>query len=127
MTIKEIAPCGMNCALCSGFQREKKPCLGCNSDDENKPTYCKTCIIKNCLKLKKFCFNCDQYPCKRLKQLDNRYREKYHMSMLENLDNIKINGIRSFVKSERERWLCKKCRSYFCVHSHGCKSCGEGL
>ena len=39
ITIKEIAPCGMNCALCSGFQREKKPCLGCNADDENKPTY----------------------------------------------------------------------------------------
>jgi hypothetical protein len=30
-----IAPCGMNCGLCIGHLREKKPCGGCfRKDDE---------------------------------------------------------------------------------------------
>ena len=32
-----IAACGMNCGLCIGFLREKKPCGGCfKKNDENK-------------------------------------------------------------------------------------------
>ena len=32
-----IAACGMNCGLCIGFLREKKPCGGCfKKDDEDK-------------------------------------------------------------------------------------------
>ncbi len=26
----------------------------------------------------RFCFECESYPCKRLKALDKRYRTKYH-------------------------------------------------
>ena len=44
-----IAPCGMNCGLCIGYLREKKPCGGCfKKDDENKPKQCRSCVIVNC-------------------------------------------------------------------------------
>ena len=125
-----IAPCGMNCGICLGYLREKNKCPGCRDRDENKPGYRVKCIIKNCPVLKenkmKFCSDkCDKYPCKRLKNLDKRYRTKYGMSMIENLENIKKFGIRNFVNSEKTRWKCKKCGSIICVHRNFCLKCGE--
>jgi uncharacterized protein DUF3795 len=125
---KMIAPCGMNCALCIAFHRETKPCAGCLGDDSNKSNSCITCIIKNCDHLdlngrKKFCFVCEEIPCKRLKQLDKRYSTKFGMSMLENLKNIKVNGIREFVQNEKQRWTCQNCGGLISVHRKNCSYC----
>lgn len=73
-----------------------------------------------------FCSNkCETFPCARLKNLDKRYRTKYGMSMLENLENIIKFGINKFVKSEQKRWKCLKCGELFCVHRDTCLKCGE--
>lgn len=77
----------------------KKPCGGCfKKDDENKPKQCRSCSIVNCELLAKtesgFCYDCEKYPCARLKKLDKRYRTNYVMSMIENLDNIQKHRIR---------------------------------
>ncbi len=40
-----ITPCGMNCALCLGYLREKNRCNGCNNSNIR---YCVNCRIKNC-------------------------------------------------------------------------------
>ncbi len=45
-----IAPCGMNCSLCLGYQREKNHCKGCRNEKEimyktNDSAYC---VIKKC-------------------------------------------------------------------------------
>jgi len=38
-----IAPCGMNCGLCTGHLREKRPCGGCfKINNENPPIGIKT-------------------------------------------------------------------------------------
>ncbi len=122
-----IAPCGMNCGLCYAFQREKNKCPGCNYDNENKPKYCIGCSIKNCESPKnnnsKFCFACQKYPCKRLKELDKRYRTKYGISMIENLYLIKVVGIRKFLKSEKEKWACPNCGNIISVHEKECLDC----
>ena len=90
-----IAPCGMICGICKAYLREKKRCPGCRGIDENKSFSVVNCRIKNCDELKKhdakFCFECEKLPCARLKQLDKRYRTKYSMSMLENLECIQKN------------------------------------
>jgi hypothetical protein len=124
-----IAPCGMNCALCSGYLREKNICPGCNSDGDYKPKYCFTCRIKTCENIAsgkmKYCFKCEKFPCTRLKQLDKRYRTRYGMSMLENLEYIREAGIRRFVRQERERWTCPDCGGIICVHREECIYCGR--
>src|SRR5574341_727420 len=124
-----IAPCGMNCRLCRAYVREKKACPGCSGNNRFKSKSCAQCRIKNCGILRagefKFCFSCGEYPCDRLRHLDKRYRTKYGMSMLENLENIKSLGIRSFVNRERERWACPKCGELLCVHKEYCLSCGR--
>ncbi len=124
-----IAPCGMNCGICRAFLREKKKCPGCNGSNEDKPVYCLKCRIKNCEIIKNnqsgFCFECEKYPCTRLKQLDKRYRTNYGMSMIENLDNIKKIGLDRFVQIEYDRWICNNCGGTICVHRGYCLDCKE--
>jgi hypothetical protein len=123
-----IASCGMNCGICRGYLREKKKCPGCRGGNENKAFSCVNCNIKNCIELNKndlkFCFECEKFPCERIKQMDKRYRTKYNMSTIENLDTIKKFGLREFVKNEKIRWACSRCGEIICVHRGYCDSCG---
>jgi len=127
-----IAPCGMNCSLCIAYQFREK--------DLNRKgfhrTYCPGCIPrgKNCTHmadscqllakgLVRFCYECDSYPCKRLKVLDKRYRTKYHMSMIENLRTIKEHSIESFLRKEEKKWKCSDCGDTICCHNGLCLKC----
>jgi len=124
-----IAPCGMNCRLCYAYIRGKNHCPGCQGDDAHKSKSCVECRIKNCVNLVnrtvKYCFSCAGYPCARLKRLDKRYRSKYGMSMIDNLEMIKNRGIRHFIRNEMERWTCPECGETLCVHKPQCLSCGQ--
>lgn len=123
----QIAPCGMNCRLCRAYVRDRNPCPGCGGDDAFKTKVRIECYIKNCEKLTdaevKFCFNCDSFPCARLKHLDQRYRRNYGMSMVENLEYMKSFGIGRFVRKEKQKWTCPKCGEILCVHEPRCPSC----
>lgn len=127
-----IAPCGMNCRLCWGFIRERNRCPGCRRDDgheSRKSKYRNTCRIRNCERIVegriKYCSRrCDAFPCKRLKGLDKRYRNRYGMSMVENLKMIDESGIRQFIRKEKEKWICPGCGQLLCVHKPACLSCG---
>jgi hypothetical protein len=126
-----IAPCGMNCGVCIAHLREKNKCSGCRVPDVNKPITRVRCKIKTCKIFKngkaKFCFECENFPCDNLNHLDKRYRTKYKMSMIENLENIKALGIKEFVKNENARWTCSKCSGTICVHKGVCVECGEKI
>ncbi len=126
-----IAPCGMNCGVCMAYLREKNKCNGCRLSDENKPNSCIKCIIKNCDLLQdtesNFCYDCPKYPCKRLINLDKRYRTKYRMSMLENLSYIKSEGLDQFVEKESNRWICPNCGETVSVHRSFCLKCKTDL
>lgn len=127
-----IAPCGMNCALCVSYLAMK--------NDINKEgfhrSYCPGCIPrgKHCLFMKnqcdkvgkgqvRFCSECPDFPCKRLKTLDARYRTKYHMSMIENLEFIKEHGMEVFLKKEESSWKCDQCGQTICCHNGLCLHC----
>lgn len=125
-----IAPCGMNCNLCIAYLREKNKCPGCREMDAYESSYGRKCIIRSCDVLKEnkmnFCSDkCDKYPCRRLRNLDKRYKTKYGMSMIENLRAIQTAGIRTFMKNETSRWTCSHCGGTICVHRGDCYSCGK--
>jgi len=128
-----IAPCGMNCRLCWGYIREKNRCPGCRRIDKQESQKSKHrtgCTIRNCEHLadsrQTHCSgNCDNFPCTRLKNLDKRYRTKYGMSMLENLQMIHSAGIREFNRVEKRKWMCPECGSLICVHRPTCLACGH--
>lgn len=125
-----IAPCGINCALCMAHLRGKNHCPGCLASDTNKPNYCISCQIKNCKELnlrtrKKYCITCSQYPCPRLKRLHKRYSTKYGVDIYQNLEAIRSDGIRCFIKKEREKWRCPACGGVLCMHRDTCRFCGS--
>ena len=129
ISLQMIAPCGMDCALCIGHLREKNRCPGCNHREEAIAAgTCRRCTIKLCDKQgrpNRFCFTCAQYPCRRLRDLDRRYRNKYGMSMLENLGFIQAFGLRKFVAREQKKWACPACGQTLCVHRGECLRCGR--
>ena len=126
-----IAPCGMNCSLCMAFLRDKNKCFGCRGADIGKPITRTRCKIKSCANFqgshKKYCFECNNFPCKELKHLDKRYRTRYSMSVIDNLTAIKGHGIRAFLRDEKARWTCSKCGNTICVHKGCCHICETAL
>ena len=114
MDKKLIASCGMNCGLCLHYLRASNKCEGCFSGRKVNGK-CIKCGIKLCKNRNgKYCFNCNKYPCERLQRLDKRYREKYSMSEIENLEIIKKKGINYFLKLENKRWVNSD--GTYCVH-----------
>ena len=73
-----IAYCGMNCELCSAYLKKRKnPCPGCKP----RGMGClhpggKGLCEKVHNKEVEFCFECEDFPCKRLKNLDKRLRDE---------------------------------------------------
>ena len=130
-----IAPCGMNCAICVSYLAKK-------NDLKKKgfqKSYCEGCLPrgKNCTFLKKqcdllgkglvrFCYECKDFPCARLKALDKRYRTKYHMSMIENLEFVKEHGMGKFLEKEEKKWRCPGCGEMICCHNGLCLNCEIG-
>jgi hypothetical protein len=130
MTSKEntllVAPCGMNCGICMAFLRKKNKCSGCRGSDEDKTITRLKCGIKNCIKSNSdFCYSCTEYPCKAIKHIDKRYRTRYGMSMIENLDSIRKIGISAFLRNEKRKWSCPGCKGTICVHKGCCMECGR--
>jgi hypothetical protein len=124
-----IAPCGMNCGTCMAYQRERNKCCGCWPDNTSKPASCKRCIVRNCELLSetdsKFCYECEKFPCLRIKQLDKRYRTKYHVSFIQNLLTIKEIGIKNYLVEEGKRWTCPQCGGPVSVHRNNCLKCNN--
>ena len=124
-----IAPCGINCSICIGFLRDKNKCAGCRGTITEKRKYCLVCRIRNCEHFSKtgtkFCYDCEKYPCARLRQLDKRYRTKYNMSIIDNLRLIKDIGVDNFVQLEKIKWNCMDCGGTICVHRGYCIDCGK--
>jgi len=122
-----IAPCGMNCGSCLAYLREKKRCPGCRIFSADKAVSVKRCIIQKCTYLEKtnskFCYECEKFPCKRMKQLDKRYRIKYRTGLIENLLMIKENGVVHFLDFESKTRTCLNCGSTLCVHKNFCLTC----
>jgi len=87
---------------------------------------CLRCSIKNCETIdkskSKFCFECEKH-CTRLKHLDKRYRTKYHMSMIENLEFIRDNGMDEFLRWQAEKYKCPECGGIFSTHNGKCYRC----
>jgi hypothetical protein len=128
-----IAPCGMNCAVCSAYLAMKHDlkksgimrmyCAGCRPRGKNCAFMKKSCDrLGN--GLVKYCYECPDFPCPRLKRLDKRYRTFYRMSMVENLEYIKENGVKKFLEREEAKWRCPECGGVVCCHNGICFSCG---
>jgi hypothetical protein len=103
-----------------GFAR--RYCPGCNPRGKNCTFMEGQCGLVG-KGLVRFCNECETFPCRRLKDLDKRYRAKYHMSMIENLEFIKRYGMDQFLEKEEVKWRCPECGEVICCHNGLCLSC----
>ncbi|MCP4135173.1 MAG: DUF3795 domain-containing protein [bacterium] len=124
-----FAPCGINCMACYVHLKKKKPCSGCLSDDIDKPERCKSCAIKSCTQVKGIthCFDCDDFPCKRIKNLEKSYQKRYQVSLVENSLTVKEKGLENFFQTDRERWTCTECGGVISQHDKECSECGKKI
>jgi hypothetical protein len=127
-----VAPCGANCNICAGYRAR----LADAKAQGVRMAYCAGCRPrgKQCALLKKrcgimpegngrYCYECGAFPCGNLKKIDERYRMHYRMSMLENLEFIKRNGIKEFLLNEEKRWRCLRCGGTISCHNGLCFEC----
>ncbi len=128
-----IAPCGMNCGICASYLALKNEvkakgikipyCAGCRPRKKNCAF-----LKKHCSKLSMeevtFCFECNNFPCSRLETIDARYKQRYRMSMIKNLNLIKTRGIEYFLAEQEKTWKCPNCNALICCHNGICFNCG---
>lgn len=127
-----LAPCGLNCGLCSEALKKENPCAGCLGDNENKPEFCSMrCKIAACRLRKEladgFCDSCAQYPCEEMLEREHRYTTAYPMaeSPMDNLRRMRCEGTEKFLASEWKKWTCGECGGVICVHTGVCSRCGR--
>lgn len=121
-----IAPCGMNYAICSQYLALKHNvksrgiripyCIGCRARGKKCAFIKKGCDLLSEGKTKD-CFECSDFPCHKLKSIDERYRKHHRMSMIINLEYIKKKGMNHFLMKEQERWKCPECGGFISCHN----------
>jgi len=60
-----------------------------------------------------------------LLHLDARYKAKYGVSAIGNLERIKAMGVEPFLAEEAIKWSCSECGSLLCMHKPQCLDCGH--
>ena len=127
-----IAPCGMNCGLCTRYLAMRNDvqskgvdisyCTGCRPRDRKCAFVQKDCELLRKRQIK-FCYECPDFPCGKLKKLDDGYRKRYHMSMIDNQQYIRDYGMEKFLEKEAQKWKCPDCGSVICCHNGLCYNC----
>ncbi len=127
-----IAPCGMDCAVCSSYLALKNDvkakgvrmayCKGCRPRDKMCAFLKKKCelLLKNKVR---FCYECEEFPCENLEHIDKRYQTFFRMSLIDNLKLIKKHGLTKFLESQKKKWQCPNCGEVICCHNGICFSC----
>lgn len=115
-----IAPCGLYCGECSGFQDGL--CGGCFSRKGLCLKYTKVCKIYSCCVGKKklqFCIKCEVFPCERLNKFFNT--PEWYNEVVDNLKRIRKIGLERFLKEQVKRveGLIK------CANKRGIKHCSK--
>lgn len=133
MSEDQIAPCGMNCGICSRY-------LAFKYDVRSKGiriAYCTGCRRRNrqCAYIKRrcdllanekvtYCSECEDFPCERLEHLDARYRKLFRMSMIENLGTLRTKGVKQLLLGQTKKWTCSECGGVISCHNGICFQCG---
>ena len=124
-----LAPCGINCCVCYKHTKTRKHsqrCEGCLAGDSGKTERCRSCRIKICAQSKGFsrCFECTDFPCRLIKNIDKSYTKRYEVSLIENGRTAHRDGIRQFLEQDRLKWMCPECGGAFSIHDGLCSECG---
>ena len=125
-----FAPCGMNCMVCYKHchtKKTKQPCGGCMVESKGKPEHCRKCKIKDCVQSKgiTYCYECSDFPCKLIKNLEKSYNKRYRESLIENSRIVMQKGIPHLMEAHIQKYACPECGSIISLHDKVCTECGK--
>jgi hypothetical protein len=133
------AVCGTYCGACPSYMathsedgRVQRPnpwgnCDGCLGGGK-LAAHCRACRIRLCAANKEDvtrCSDCEELPCHRVTNLIDAGGYPHRKEYLPNLERIREMGAREWVKNEKERWRCPKCRLPMSWYDTECARCGE--
>jgi len=108
---KVVGICGLYCGTCPEYPAH---CEGCLSD--RVAPHCAGCPngFRRCAKEKKvtWCFQCQDFPCQRLKDFTNSHIVNgilHHANVIDDLQNMKERGIEQWVKKQERTAHCPQC------------------
>jgi len=125
--------CGLYCGACQNLlagrketDPEKIKCLGCKSD--KTAGWCAKCEIKACAKGKglESCGECKELACEKLKAFHNNGRD-YRLVAEKNCLAIQATGHDQWLKDQKQRWTCPKCKARFSWNDEVCPTCGADV
>jgi len=122
-----IACCGIDCGLCPTYHTKGlSRCPGCGGVDFSSKH--PSCSILTCTVKKngfETCADCEQYPCEKIKPWDNGDSFVTHKVCLQNLNEIKQNGLEKFIEQQNIRMQILetllnsynegRSKSFFCI------------
>ncbi len=122
-----IAPCGVNCSVCSAHLNIKLPCPGCRAPQEQiTRKSCRNCAKKSCAfdQDLQWCFECARFPCAGIKDLSRRYTSKYGVDLVQNGLDAR-SDMDSFLEAQRMKFTCRACGGAINRHRKYCSECGK--
>ncbi len=124
-----LAPCGVSCFACGAYLSEKTNCPGCRAPaEEHTRKSCMNCMKKKCAFRKglSWCFECNRFPCSRMKDLSKRYMQNYDVDLVQNgLDARK--DMDAFLQAQQKRFTCPLCGGIIDQHHRICSECKSGV
>jgi len=96
---------------------------------KGKPEHCRKCRIKDCIGEKShlYCFECSEYPCKRIKALEKSYNKRYQASLMGNSRFVQAHGLERFMEQQRAQYVCPECGGVVSIHGRECSECQEKM
>jgi hypothetical protein len=70
-----------------------------------------------------YCYECSEYPCKQIKNLEKSYNTRYGASLMENSLFVKEKGLVEFMKMQKEKYTCVVCGGIISIHDAECSEC----
>ena len=99
-----FSACGLNCGLCPRYYTEgSSRCPGCGGEGFLE-THC-SCSIIPCCERKgiEYCFDCDEFPCKRYDGADLYDSFVTHKNQFIDMEKAKQIGIEAYVAELNEK------------------------
>lgn len=78
--------------------------------------------IKDCIRNSGFsyCFECSDYPCKLITNLEKSYNKRYQASLMENSEYMRQYGLEAFAQQQEKKYTCSKCGGIISIHDREC-------
>jgi hypothetical protein len=122
-----MAVCGINCLACSAYLNDTRKCPGCRAEaDKHFRKSCINCLMKQCAYDKglHWCFECVQFPCLKIKNINKRYTSKYEIDLIQKGLDMK-EDMNEFLAKQKELFTCSNCGGVIDLHNNMCSECGK--